>query len=194
MAMNNKFKKLILLLGDILTLYLSLYLALLFRYAEIPNLSSWQRHFVPFTAIFVIWILIFYISDLYNLHLAVNNSKFFNITLRSVAIGGLFSAAFFYTNPSIGITPKTNLIIFLVLFIVLFFIWRRFFNFLLRTYLPKNNIAFIGYNKLAQELINVLQDKPHLGYNVSLIVDNTITDLDYPDIQIVNNLHEPPSS
>jgi len=167
---NNKSKKIILLLGDIITLYSSLYIMLLIRYLSFPNIDSWLGHFWPFSFIFIAWIIIFYINDLYNLHLAINNEKFFSRSLQSIFIAALLSAVFFYINPKIGIAPKTNLIIYLVVFTILFFLWRRLFNWSLNSYLPKLNIAFVGYNNQVKELIDSLKQKPHLGFKVSLII------------------------
>ncbi len=170
--MHNKAKKIILLLGDIIILYLTLYLTLLVRYWQLPSSQAWQNHFWPFSIIFLGWLLIFYISNLYNLHLAVNNAKFFGLTARSLIIAGLLSAAFFYLNPQIGIAPKTNLVIYIFIFVFLFYFWRQLFNWLLKSYLPKNNIAIIGLNNQVKELARELGQNPHLGLNIALIIDD----------------------
>lgn len=177
MRMNNNIKKIILFFGDIIILYLSLYLTLFIRYFSLPSRANWQSHFWPFSITFIAWILIFYISDLYNLHLAVNNSKFFNLTFRSVFISSLVSATYFYADPHISIAPKTNLLIFLILSALLIFFWRRIFNWSLNTYLPKTNIAFIGYNGQVKALIKALREKPHLGFRVALVAHSSTTDM-----------------
>ena len=168
--MNNKFKKIILLCGDAFILYLSLYLTLLVRYRELPDYAIWQRHFWIFSLIFLVWIIIFYISDLYNLLLAVNNAKFYSLAFRSILISGLLSAAFFYLNPNIGIAPKTNLALYIFIFALLFSLWRQIFNWSLRAYLPKNNLIFIGFNEQVKELINTFKTNPHLGYKIYAII------------------------
>lgn len=170
--MNNNLKKVFLILGDILVLYVSLYLALLIRNQGRIDYFSWSSHFWPFTLIFIFWLLVFYISNLYNLLLAVNNSKFFQRTLQAIAIAGLISVAFFYLNPNISIAPKTNLLIFLIIVTLLFLAWRRFYNWSLSTYLPKNNLTIIGYNELVKELVNALNNNPHLGYRIKSVFDN----------------------
>lgn len=170
--MDNNFKKTLLLGGDIIVLYLSLYLTLLLRYQQMPSQSDWQGHFWPFTITFIFWIIIFYISDLYNLYLAVNNVKFLQTTFKAITFAGLVSAFFFYINSDIGIAPKTNLIIYLITFSILFILWRRLYNWLLHGYLPKNNVAFIGVNEQVNELLQTLKTNPHLGYNVKLVIDN----------------------
>ena len=175
--MNLHIKKILLLAGDIVILYLSLFLTLLVRYFSWPTAGGWHQHLMPFSLVFIVWILLFYISELYNLHIAVNNSEFFNKVIRAVGIAGLISALFFYLNPNIDIAPKTNLIIYLVLFTIIFIFWRRFFNWSLNTYLPKENIAFVGCNDQVKELVFTLKKNPHLGYRVSLIVSNNLMDM-----------------
>ena len=169
--MDNKLKKIILLLGDIIVLYVALYLTLLIRYGAKPSEELWWGHFWPFTIVFFVWLLIFYISDLYNLNLAVNNIKFFQLTGRSLIISGLLSVAFFYITPQITIAPKRNMLIYVIVFAVLFYLWRNFYNWSLKAYLPKNNIAFIGLNNQVKELIYELKQKPHLGYNIIFVID-----------------------
>lgn len=170
--MNNKIKKIILLGGDIVALYFSLYLTLIIRYWGKNADLAWSNHFWPFTLIFILWLIIFYISNLYNLNLAVNNSKFYQLSGRALAITGLVSLAFFYLMPQVGIAPKTNLFIYIIVFAVIFYLWRQFYNWSLKSYLPKRNIGIVGHNNLVAEIINEFKQKPHLGYNLSFIVDD----------------------
>ncbi len=169
--MNHKLKKLALVVGDVLILYFSLYLTLLIRYQGGFNAQTWNSHFWPFTMIFILWLVIFYIASLYNLNLAVNNSKFYQMGGRALAIAGLAALAFFYLLPQVGIAPKTNLFIYLLVFATLFFLWRRFYNWSLKSYLPKTNIGIVGYNNLVAEIIEEFRQKPHLGYSLRFIVD-----------------------
>ncbi len=172
MGSANKIKQLILLAGDTVIFYFSLYLALWLRYLEKPAADRWANHFWPFTVIFIAWLTIFYIARLYNLHFAVNNFKFIQLTLNSLAAAAIISLGFFYLAPGIGIAPKTNLLIHVIIFALLFLAWRRIFNWLLKAYLPKNNIAFIGLNNEVREIARELEQKPHLGYNIAFIVDD----------------------
>ena len=170
--MTNKFKKLTLLGGDIIIFYSSLYLTLIIRYWDSYKAEIWSAHIWPFTVIFILWMIIFYVSSLYSLNLAVNNLKFYQMGSRALAIAGLASLAFFYLTPNIGIAPKRNLFIYLAIFAVLFFLWRRFYNWSLKSYLPKTNIGIVGYNNLVREIIEEFREKPHLGYALRFIADN----------------------
>lgn len=184
-----KLKKLLLLSGDIAVLYLSLYLALLVRYRENPTGELWQMHFWPFTLIFILWIIIFYIANLYSLHSAVNNTKFFQLANKSLLISVLIALAYFYLAPGISIAPKTNLLIYVIIFYILFLSWRRFYNLTLKSYLPKKNIAFIGLSGLTKELIGEIFEKPHLGYTISFIVSLKNEGLEKLNgIQVINGM------
>jgi len=169
--MKNIFhlKKLALIFGDIFVFYLALYLTLAARYLAWPDNNLLFGHLWPFTLIFSAWIIIFYIADLYNLHLAVNNGRFFQAINRSILIAAAAALIFFYATPEIGIAPKTNLFIYILVFYVLFFFWRRFYNMALKSYLPKKNVVFIGYEPLVGEIVAELKAKPHLGYVASFI-------------------------
>ncbi len=186
---NHKNKKIILFLGDIIILYLSLYLTLIIRYGIMPPDQTWQIHFWPFSSIFIAWLIIFYISDLYNLHLAVNNEEFSRKAIKAIFINILLAAAFFYFNSHIGISPKTNLAIYSIIFVILFFFWRRLFNWLLGSYLPKTKIAFVGYNNQVKELIDDLRRKPHLGFQVSLIISQHTSSL-INNIPVIKSIGE----
>ncbi len=185
-----QFKKLLLLLGDVFILYASLYITLLIRYQEIPTAQVWANHVWPFTIVFVVWIIIFYIADLYNLHLAVNNPKFFQKTNKSVIAAVIFALAFFYADPETKIAPKTNLLLYIAIFYILFFLWRRLYNRSLKSYLPKKNIAIIGYDNQVEKLIEELKEKPHLGYVISFILDdkNENRENEINGIKIINGI------
>lgn len=170
--MNHKLKKFVLISGDVLVLYFSLYLTLFIRYQGQDTVKNWNTHFWPFSVIFILWLIIFYISSLYDLNLAVNNSDFYHLGGRALMIAGLAAIAFFYLMPQIGIAPKTNLFIYLIIFALSFLLWRRLYNWLLKSYLPKKNIGIVGYNNLVAEIIKEFGEKPHLGYSWRFIVDD----------------------
>lgn len=167
--MSFNFKKFILLAGDLGVFYLVLYLTLLARYQSIPNNEVLATHLTSFTFIFFFWLLIFYTSNLYDLRGAVNNSQFWRRTVTAISFSGLVAALWFYLLP-IGIAPKTNLVIYLGIFLLVFPLWRQFFNFSILKYLPKRKLGFIGNSAEVQELITELDQKKHLGYEVALTV------------------------
>ncbi len=63
-------KRITLLIGDIVVLYASLWLMLLIRYGAKPDINLWQQHFQPFTIIYALWLICFFIAGLYDISLA----------------------------------------------------------------------------------------------------------------------------
>ena len=168
--MLNKLKKIFLLLGDILVLCFSLWLTLNLRYGDAFDVKIWKNHLTPFALIYLLWIIIFYISGLYDLALARNNIKFYGTVFRSLAVGAGIAIGFFYLIPYFEITPKTNLFLNILIFLVLFSIWRQLFNISIRTTGLLNNVLIIGKTKESRELAAAIKANPQFGYRVKKMV------------------------
>lgn len=166
--MTKRWRQIIMLIGDLLILNLALYLTLNIRYYH-QNISYlWDQHLLYFIPVFLIWLLSFYIADTYNLNLIYKKAAF-NLASINAAIGAtLLSFVYFYLHPA-KISPKTNLLIFAIIFLLLFFIWRALYNFFIKSYLPKNNLALIGWNSQVEELLEDIKSQPHYGYETALI-------------------------
>jgi len=163
------FKKTILLLGDIVILYLSLWLTLLIRYGTNFDFQRWQQHFWPLTIIYLLWLIVFYIAGLYELTLARNNIGFYSTLSRGLAINAGLAIAFFYFIPYFGITPKTNLFLNLVILTLLFSGWRQIYNYLLKSSALLNNVLIIGkddQNKEIRQISQIIRNNPQLGYRI----------------------------
>ncbi len=187
-----RLKKFILLIGDILVLYTSLVVALSIRYKGI-DLEILKRHLLPFSITYLVWIIIFYINDLYELDIAKNNVEFSSALVRALVIGSLISIAFFYLAPSFAsgeITPKTNLFLNVLVFMVLFYAWRYLFNFIAGSLKPKTNLAIIGYNPQAIELAKEIIKNPQLGYKLKIIIKNhePIDRTELPEVKIIEGI------
>jgi len=181
MFIFGKIKQIILLLGDIALLFFSLYLTLYIRFGQAFASGDWQEHFYPFAIIYLIWIMVFYSQNLYNLNFTKNNLFFFKTLFESFIINILISTFFFYFTPFFGIAPKTNLFLNVIIAGILLVGWRTLFNLLMAKYIFKNKIVFLGYSKEVKELIRAFKNEPQLGYEVVGVVhDEKIED---PDIK-----------
>ncbi|MFC1700648.1 sugar transferase [Patescibacteria group bacterium] len=159
-------KKIILLIGDILFLYASLLATLFIRYGLKSIAKNCGQHFWPFTIIYVIWLIVFFINGLYELTLARNNIKFYSILFQTLIINTGLSIAFFYFIPYFGIAPKTNLFLNLIIFALLFSIWRQIYNHSLRASALANNVLIIGENKEIEQIKEITRNNPQLGYQI----------------------------
>lgn len=114
----------VLFVGDVLFLFLALWATLLIRYISIPSKELITLHIVPFGIIFAIWILVFFISDLYKKQTIILKKKLPKIILNAQIINSTIAIIFFYFIPYFGITPKTILFIDLALSFALVSLWR----------------------------------------------------------------------
>ena len=169
MTTKSKLRQLILLLGDWLLLYASLAAALLVRYRRWPETNLWQQHTAIFNWLFIIWLLIFYVANLYNLNVLAKGPRFSERVIKAIVPAGLLSLIIFYLLPAAAIAPKTNLLVFSLIYTGSFLAWRHLWRHSLRRTLPRNNVLLIGYDQMADELWQLLNNAPHLGYKPALL-------------------------
>ena len=161
-------KKIIILLGDVLILYGSLLLTLIFRYG--PNYfgESFYAHLKPFSIIFVIWLVTFYLADLYKEKRLRISPATIQVFILAIIISVTSSVILFYLFPSFfKMTPKTNLAIFALVFGILNIGWRII---LVKIYISggwRNRLLLIGDSPIIDELINYLKNNPQIGYDVA---------------------------
>ena len=187
-----KAKKVILLIGDVVILYASLIITLTIRYQGF-NLDIFKVHLLPFSIIYLLWLIVFYMHNLYDLDIAKNNIEFSSALIRALIISGLISVVFFYLAPNFAfanITPKTNLFLNALVFMVLFYGWRYLFNLLAGSLKLKINTAIIGYSSQAIELAKEIIKNPQLGYKLKLIIKNhqRIDKTELSEIKIITGL------
>ncbi len=165
-------KKTILILGDIIILYAALAAALTIRYGGF-DLTTFRNHLAPFSIIFFLWIVVFYIHNLYDLDIAKNNNAFYSALFRALLINVALTIIFFYFAPYISkitMAPKTILFLTVVVFIVLFWLWRNLFNRVAGSTALNINTAVIGHNPQVLELAREIVKNPQLGYRINLII------------------------
>src|SRR3989344_3203268 len=164
----------LLILGDVIVLFLSLALTVLVRYGREGGLNRFVPHLLPFSAVFLIWLVVFYIAGLYDFRKLRNRLDFFRVLSASLLVNALLATVFFYLTRASGITPKTNLIIFLVVFFALETLWRQWFNRMSRSMFPVSRIILFGENRAGEELFRFLKENPQLGYNVRAWVQTSV--------------------
>ncbi|MDP1718909.1 MAG: sugar transferase [bacterium] len=188
MDLGVKLKQITLLLGDVLILYASLAITLFIRYNGLSN-NVIEAHFWPFTIIFFLWLVTFYIGGLYDLKSLKNDLDFYKKYLSLLLINGTIAAILFYFIPVFGISPKTNLFAVLVIFGLANYFWRTFYNTLLSSGTPENRILMIGYNKTVEDLVDQVSKNPQLGYEVKFWMKEGLQDkeLDHLSQVILSN-------
>lgn len=170
MNLANKLRVCLLIVGDAIALYLGLFCTLLIRYGEEYYQQFADNHFLPFTIIFVLWIIIFYISGLYDLRRLRNNLEFLKTLWLTLSVNAVIAVFFFYLIPAFGITPKTNLFIFLVVFVLIEGYWRRLFNGTISSGEAPYRVLAIGQSETAREIYGFVKENPQLGYEIKEII------------------------
>ncbi|OGN33294.1 MAG: hypothetical protein A3I39_03085 [Candidatus Yanofskybacteria bacterium RIFCSPLOWO2_02_FULL_47_9b] len=161
-------RRLTLFLLDISLLYASLLAMLGIRYDEIFYLQL-RLHLLPFGIIFALWLLVFYIANLYDRHTFRNTPYFYSNLVRTIVAAGLISTSFFYLIPIFGITPKTNLFIFIALFAIFDTLGRSLFNHA-TTQSFKRITLIVGNTSVAHETAEFINVNPQLGYKLAAII------------------------
>ncbi|MDQ3089848.1 MAG: exopolysaccharide biosynthesis polyprenyl glycosylphosphotransferase [bacterium] len=166
----NKKEPLILLVGDVFFLITSLWLALFLRNLSTPSEATFITHLVPFGFIFLVWILSFYIAGLYEKHTLLLKSNLPTILFNTQVFNSLVAIGFFYLIPFFGITPKTNLFIYLLVSFLAILLWRMYGYSFIGTYKTENALL-IGSGNEMKELTKEVNENPLYNLNFISTVD-----------------------
>jgi exopolysaccharide biosynthesis polyprenyl glycosylphosphotransferase len=167
------------MIGDIVALYAALILMLWIRYGNLFYSQLVDYHFQPFTIIFAIWILTFYIAGLYDLKSLKTGFEFNKTFLYALIFNFFIAVLIFYLIPYFGITPKTNLVIFFLILGGINYIWRQMYNLILAKSGAESRLLIIGSNKTAEELIEKIKNNPQLGYKAKFWMKEDLQDKEF---------------
>ncbi len=162
----NSAKTFFLFVGDIVALYAALFLTLLLRYGGGWYFQLVHYHFTPLTVVFIPWLLVFYIAGLYDLRRLRNNLDFLKTLALSLFTNAAIAVLVFYLVPAFGIAPKTNLVIFIILFAVIEIYWRRAWNRATASGEAPNRAILVGDGAAASEVELAVAENPQLGYAI----------------------------
>lgn len=125
MTIGGNKEPFILFVGDLVSLVVSFWLALIIRYAEIPSWEIIRAHALPLSILSVFWIFVFFIAGLYERHAIVFQKKLPNIILNAQIANSLIAVLFFYLfTQYFAISPKTILALYLVISFGIIVSWR----------------------------------------------------------------------
>jgi exopolysaccharide biosynthesis polyprenyl glycosylphosphotransferase len=171
MDFGNRLKVFLFFVADVAALYAGLFLTLFIRYGGQFYEQFEDAHAIPFTIIFALWIIVFYIAGLYDLRRLQNNLEFLKTLFLCLGVNAALAAILFYLIPAFGIAPKTNLLIFIVIFAVIEIFWRRFLNRMMAFGELPNKTLMIGDGPVAREVRNTIEGNPQLGYAIKAEMD-----------------------
>ncbi|MBI2482104.1 MAG: sugar transferase [Candidatus Vogelbacteria bacterium] len=125
MRLTTTREQILLIIGDLAAFVLALWLTLLVRYQAAPETKLFSEHVQAFWVLFLTWLAVFYISDLYQKHTTLFRQELTQIIFKAELANSVIALAFFYFIP-LSITPKINLFIYLALSFILVWLWRAY--------------------------------------------------------------------
>ncbi len=165
-----RLKQLTILIGDLLSLYLGLYLAIFLRYLAIPSQTNINNIIGPFSWLFFAIIIISFISGIYDLGKAKNNFALYQKIFFVAVAWTLLGVLFFYITPKTKINPKTILILTALCGFGLLSLWRFIYNRFVVATILKTKVVFIGFSNDTQKIVTTIIQSPQIGYEIVGII------------------------
>ncbi|MCX6712201.1 MAG: sugar transferase [Candidatus Vogelbacteria bacterium] len=174
MKITSKKETWVLLVGDVIVFCVALWLTLFIRNAEYPSGFVFGSLLTPFSFIFILWVLVFYIADLYGKHTSIFRRKLPQVIFYAQLANSAIAVIFFYFIPYFGVTPKTLLFVDLFISFFLLFGWRGWLVPNIHLNLPEK-IYFACRGQEVEEIVTEI--KNNHGYNISLAKETELKDI-----------------
>jgi exopolysaccharide biosynthesis polyprenyl glycosylphosphotransferase len=185
-----QFRRVILVLIDIILGYFALSATLLIKYGLIDFYPQFHSHLLPFSVIILLFLFSFYIFNLYSFRFNRNITELIDSFTKSIILSFTASISIFYIFGNFfKVAPKTNLVIFTIIFGVLDFYVRL----LLKRYYShkKINRKIFIINNTHNHLVDELKKNQNIGYEI-IKETNTFNYQEvlemHPDIVIIDSI------
>ncbi len=175
--MGERTRELMLLIfGDAICFVVALWLTLLIRYLELPTWERLDLHLGPFLLMTAVWLLIFLSAGLYDKHTTLLKQALRN-KIIFVQLTNVVTAALLFVIVPFGITPKLNLVIYLVISTILLSWWRLFG---VHRFTPKERqrAILIADGQEAIELVDEINNNDRYNYSFVRIIDASVASND----------------
>jgi len=160
------YRMLILVVGDFVLLWLGLLLTLFIRHGITQfDKALFPLHIVPFSIVFGLWIVIFYIAGLYDVKSVRGYPIMLKLLSSAMVAGGVIAIMLFYFVPAFTITPRTNLLLDILTSFILLAAWRALFIFANRN-TSKIRVMLLGQSPDIVEIEETISNIPELGYEI----------------------------
>ena len=180
MIAPNRFEKWLLFAGDVAAFFAALWLMLLLRYGKFPDTNVFFLHLAPFSILFLVWLLVFFIAGLYQKHTVILKSRLPTLLFNTLVVNTVVAVSFFYFIPYFVITPKTNLFIYLAVSFALILLWR-IYGFPLLASRRKQNALLIGRGEEMRELYDEVNNNSR--YSIRFVSSIDLGSIDKLDFQ-----------
>jgi len=153
--------------GDLVAFSVSLYLTLWLRYGMPPGSALLAPYVAPFSFLFVLWTLVFYSAGLYGKRLALFPSRVPDALFKTQSANILFAALFFFLIPTFGIAPKTILVLYLIVSLILIAFWRLWVYPRLMIRRSREQATLLAHGVEAKELLAEVNGNPRYDIEFS---------------------------
>lgn len=148
----------ILLVGDVLLFLASLWLALLVRTLHAPSYAYFLEHLHAFVFVYIASILVFYIAGLYERQTRLVKRILGARIVGAQAANTVLAALLFFLVP-FRVAPKTVLVLYLIISIILISLWR-FFVVPMLSIAQREKAVMIGEGKAVQDVLSLVKGNP----------------------------------
>tara|TARA_B100000745_G_scaffold281651_2_gene214490 strand:- start:6050 stop:7435 length:1386 start_codon:yes stop_codon:yes gene_type:complete len=155
---------LILLLGDLFALTFALFMTLVVRYQSVPSSDLLALHLVPFSLLFVVSLIIFFVAGLYDKQTLFAKAELPTTVFFSQLVNVILAALLFFFVPIFTIAPKTNLVIYLFISALFIVAWRIVLAPLLQSRAKCETALIIGDSPEVHELIEEVNANDRYGF------------------------------
>jgi exopolysaccharide biosynthesis polyprenyl glycosylphosphotransferase len=184
MNIVNRRESWFLFVGDLAVFTFSLWLSLSLRYFDQPTVEVFLYHLTPFSILFAIWVLVFFIAGLYDKQTNLFRNRLPSRLLNSQILNSLLAVTFFYFIPYFGITPKTILFVYLAVSLGLIFLWRLYGQGTL-TVGPREKALVVGRGEELQALVQEVNSNSRYDFEFISVVDlNHAEQTDVADVML----------
>jgi len=171
MTISRKRRQFFIACIDVILLVVSIYLSLWLRDLQIPSYNRFSWHIPYFLPIIVAWIVCLYTAGFYSLEIPQTGYRILSYLSIIAVICTLLGFAFFYLNykaKSIP-KPKTILVIYGFVNILLIAFWRWLYSRIALRYIANTNIAIVGINDTVSELLQNMRKFSYMSYRVMFL-------------------------
>lgn len=165
MTISRRAEAVVLLIGDYAAFAASLWLALFIRYGGMPSSEILRLHILPFGTMFFLWVVVFYIFDLYGKQTVAFRRRVISRLVRAQVANSVLAVLAFYFIPALVITPRTILFINLFVSLALVLVWRVYASRLLYTGRPEKAMI-LGSGTELDALRGELAENPAFNFEI----------------------------
>ncbi len=150
---KNRNIGLLIVAGDFMIFYFSLYLALFIRRGGHPDINIFRDLQEPFFYLFLIWIFTLFIIDFYDISWIRKTVSFLRGIATFSVIATVSGTAYFYFQPQLELTPRAVLFLTVLAFVIISSFWRYVVFKIVGMKNFKKKVFFVGFCEEMKEIL-----------------------------------------